>query len=226
MCRNRNRRRRESKRSIVRSSDVYLRSLTSRSSAAIASNSVRGPSWRVHALPGSLPKAVLNICARKRERRSVRSPAADDQVDVRMLRVEMRHGDPLQRSPEVPLRLLDDVAGQPLEVESFTELGRDDDLPKTLVTGFLPFAQRVGDIDIATGVTEARMARILSGAFPGDVHSMSAPLAFRPVRRVGHANRTALVERPTACSEHPELAVCWRRFPAARQSSARSGRRS
>src|ERR1044072_9207835 len=109
-----------------------------------------------------------------------------------MLGVEMRHGNPLQRSPEVSLRLLHNVAGQALEIEAFTELRRDDDLPKTLVTRFLPFGDALGDINVATGVTEPGMTRILSGAFPSDVHPMSSPLAFRPIRRVRHANRTAL----------------------------------
>ena len=115
--------------------------------------------------------------------------------------------------PRFPLRLLHDVASQPLEVEPFAELRGDDDLPKTLVTGLLPFAKRLGDIDIATGVTEAGMARILSGAFPSDVHPVGTPLAFRPVRRVGHANRTALVEAPDCPFERPESAGCWRVCP-------------
>src|SRR5690349_12884517 len=99
-------------------------------------------------------------------------------MNVRMLRVEMSDGDPLQRRSEVPLGLLHDIAGQPLEVEPFAELRGDDDLPKTLVTGLLPLAERLGNIDLATGVTKAGMAWIVSGALASDVDSVSPPLAF------------------------------------------------
>src|SRR5215217_7491338 len=105
-------------------------------------------------------------------------------MHMRMLCVEMRHGDPFQRSAEVPLRMLHDVTGQPLEIEPFSELRGNNDLPYTFVTGLLPVAQRLCNIDLATGVTEAGMARVLSGTFPSDVHAMSPPLTLRPVRRV------------------------------------------
>jgi hypothetical protein len=76
-------------------------------------------------------------------------------------------------------------------------------------------------IDLATGVTEASMARILSGAFPSDVHPMSPPLAFHPVWRVGHANGTALVEGSTARPNTASLAAG--AFPCGTLSPARNG---
>src|SRR4051794_27186388 len=122
---------------------------------------------------------------------------------MRMLRVEMRHGDPLQRSPKVPLGLFHDIAGQPFEVEPFAELRRDNDLPKTLVTGLLPVAERLGNIDLATRVTEASRAGVRGGAPRENVPPGSPPLPFHPVRRVTHANGTPLVEGPTGRATAP-----------------------
>lgn len=64
--------------------------------------------------------------------------AANRQVDVRVLGVEVLDGDPLQAGAEISLHLSDETLGVGLHVHALAEFRADDELEEVLVAGSLP----------------------------------------------------------------------------------------
>ena len=117
--------------------------------------------------------------------------SADPNVDVRVVGVVVRHGDPIQVSGEVEAHAVHEVPGEAGEVEVGAVFGGEDDLEEALVAGALPLSEALGDIgDVAVGV---EAGHFFSGAFAGDVTAVGGPLASYAIGRVGDSHGAALV---------------------------------
>jgi hypothetical protein len=97
---------------------------------------------------GNGSKTVLDVLPIQFELRSLwyRAPLSD--VDVRMFRVEMRHGHPFDRCAEIGLDMRPITSRvRRCRVETLAELRGDDQLPQPWVTALLPCEELRSYID-------------------------------------------------------------------------------
>jgi hypothetical protein len=115
-------------------------------------------------------------------------------VDVRVLGVEVGHGYPFERTAKVCFHAGHQFPGELREVCALAELGRDNELEHTRVTGGLPRARGFDEIHvIGMAVESGRWLSIHFGrAIADDIAAVSGPLAARLIRRIGYAHGTAL----------------------------------
>jgi hypothetical protein len=107
--------------------------------------------------------SLLNVIAGKPQWAGVRSAAQSD-MNVGMVRIEVRDGYPLQPQIQVLFYPSHQLSGVPLQIEAFAEFRRDDQLEQALVAGGLPLAQRLGNIDAIVGGAESSL---FDGVFLG-----------------------------------------------------------
>src|SRR5215831_5139043 len=115
-------------------------------------------------------------------------------MDVRVLGVEVRSSHPFQASPEVFLHACKELPRLVLQIETVTELRRDNYFEDPLVAGTLPCVQNRRNVDVCPrGIkTCGRCVVALRGAVPRNVMPVRFPLAGGLVLRVGHADGDAL----------------------------------
>ncbi len=95
-----------------------------------------------------LPDAVGDVGPRKEERSAVRIATADDHVQVRLGRVVVVDGHPLEPRPEVAFHRRHELAGVLAQVHAVAVFGRDDELPQAPVACALPRGQRAREVDL------------------------------------------------------------------------------
>ena len=152
-------------------------------------------------LPGTqifsdAPNAVLDVIAFETERFSVLANAAKCNVNVRVIGIEVRYGNPFEACIEIPCHALHQVAGQLHQVDLVSELRRHDELPHAFIAGQLPLVETSRDIDSALGgVKPGLNGTALAGALTGDVASVCLPLPARGILCVHHAHGAPLIVR-------------------------------
>ena len=95
-------------------------------------------------------------------------PSKSD-VDVRMLRVEMRRGRPFERCMEIGCHPIHYVSREPLQVEPLAEFRRDYQFPDPWIARLLPFVKPQGNIDASTFCGEPRFFGLERRTLPDDV---------------------------------------------------------
>jgi hypothetical protein len=96
---------------------------------------------------GNGSKTVLDVLSIQFELRSLYIEASQSYVNMRMLRIEMSHGHPLDRPAEIGLDTAHYVPREALQIETLTEFRGDDQLPQSWVAALLPCEELRGDID-------------------------------------------------------------------------------
>jgi hypothetical protein len=87
---------------------------------------------------GNGSKTVLDILPIQFELRSLCIEPSQSHVNMRMLRIEMFYGHPVDRCAEIGLDSAHYVPREALEIETLTEFRGDDQLPQPWVTALLP----------------------------------------------------------------------------------------
>jgi hypothetical protein len=92
--------------------------------------------------------------------------------------IVVRHGSPFELRPEVLLDSRHYGADEALQVHPVTELGRDDEFPKELISCRLPFLQAIGHIDSEPLMIESDCFGIpfMCGTLPCQIAAMRPPL--------------------------------------------------
>jgi hypothetical protein len=96
------------------------------------------------------PQTILDVFPIKLEFLTTGIETSERDVDVGMLRVEVRHRHPFERHMEIGLDTGHNVSRDPLQVETVTELRGDDQLPQPWIAGLLPFKKLRWDIDASS----------------------------------------------------------------------------
>jgi hypothetical protein len=114
----------------------------------------------------------------KPDRPSCRANSPKCHMDVWVLGIVVRDGDPFERGPKVLFHPGDKIASEALQVDSVAEFWRYDQLPETLVTRLLPTFEPPRDVDRLVAAIESSSFRItLAGcALAGQVSTMGSPL--------------------------------------------------
>jgi hypothetical protein len=145
--------------------------------------------------------AFLHVLPTQMERLSIASDAPQRNMDMRVFGIVMGHGNPLQRTVQVPLHSAHKVAGESGQIDAVAEFRRDDQLPEALVSCGLPPGELSGNFNSLPGGIEACQAPVIftRRGLALDIPAVGAPLARRRVARVCDPNRTTLKMR-TRCS--------------------------
>ena len=132
-----------------------------------------------------IPNAALNEIAAEAQFFSVRTDAADSDVNVRMAGVVMRHSYPFELGLKVDLHVFDKIPRELLPVGLLAEFRGDDQLPQQRIVRCLPVLQLSGNIDALTFGVEPRVISLVRGcqrcAVACQILSMSAPLPARAI---------------------------------------------
>jgi hypothetical protein len=131
------------------------------------------------------------------ERLSIASDTPQGNVDMRVFGIVMGHGNPLQRTVQVPFHLAHKVAGESQQINTVAEFRRDDQLPHALVACGLPPVELSGNFNSLPGGIEACRApvTIKCRRFTLNIPAVGAPLTGRRVARVRDPDRTTLKVR-------------------------------
>jgi hypothetical protein len=125
----------------------------------------------------------------------IQAPESD--VDVGMLRVEMRHSSPFERSVKIGFHPAHHVSREALQVEPLTEFGRDYQFPDPWIARLLPLLKPKRNIDASSFCGEPRFVGLERSTFPHDVFAMRAPMPADPITGISQADRTVLeMSRP------------------------------
>src|SRR3954454_8847937 len=89
--------------------------------------------------------------------------------------VEMVYSNPLQRSAKIFFHPLHEFAGQLLQIDSVPKLWRHDKFPQSGITLFLPAIQNLRWLNGSRAAIKT-CRTVMSGAFAGDIPTVSAPL--------------------------------------------------
>jgi len=139
---------------------------------------------------------VLYVIAVYLQARTVIPNSPQSDMNVRVLRVEMCHGCPLEPSVQILLHASHELACQLLQIQAISELRRNDELEQALIASLLPNAEGDGEVAEFLVARECRRcAAAASRALAHDVPAVSAPLARCFVARVDYAHGTAPVNR-------------------------------
>jgi hypothetical protein len=135
---------------------------------------------------------VLQEIATKSERlrAALHSPKSD--MDMGVLGVEVRDGDPLQGGLKLLFHSAHEVAGKAREIQPVAELRRDDDLPQPKVALGLPGLESFRDFDSTRVSVESGSASWAGGALSLDVSAVCPPLSSDGVSRIRDPDRAAL----------------------------------
>src|SRR5215469_16119103 len=115
-------------------------------------------------------------------------------MNVGMFGIEVFCRNPIELGSKIFLHSLHQIACQPLQIGSVSELGRDNHLPESLVFCLLPFFQSSGNIDALISGGESNQSRILllGSTLPRQVPAVCLPLSTRLVGEIGNSDGTAL----------------------------------
>ncbi len=145
-------------------------------------------------------------------------------MHVRMSRVVVVDRHPLEVRAELVLERVHQASRVLAEVEASAVLGRDDELPESLVPGLLPRVELRCDPDsVLVLAVEAHAALVLPlGAFSREVAPMRAPVTPAARRDVAHLDGAALEARRRGQRGQDEGATARSRSPEAAQTRAHS----
>src|SRR5271157_3389066 len=120
--------------------------------------------------------AMPHVFPRHSEEDSLLAFAADHHVDMGMSGIEVLDCHPLKAQAQVAFHRRHEVARVLPEVESLAGFGRDDELPEARISGPLPPAEAIRDVDLLVmGIeAEARLSLLL-GSFARQVPTVDAP---------------------------------------------------
>src|SRR5437879_11066419 len=107
-------------------------------------------------LPGTeilsdTPNAMLHVPTFETERSAVLANPTQSDVNVRVIGIEVRYGNPFEASIEIPCHALRQVAGQPDQVHLVSKLRRQDELPQAFIASGLPLVETCGDLETSLG---------------------------------------------------------------------------
>src|SRR5271166_3076090 len=123
-----------------------------------------------------LANPVPHVLPRHPEENSLLAFAADHHVDMGMRGIEVLDGHPLKAQAQVAFHRRYELARVLPEVESLAGFGRDDDLPEARISGPLPPAEAIRDVDLLLVGIEAKARLPLPlRAFARQVPTMDAP---------------------------------------------------
>src|SRR5437870_8783147 len=117
--------------------------------------------------------AMLHVVTFETERSAVLANPTQRDVNVRVIGIEVRYGNPFEASIEIPYHALRQVAGQPDQVHLVSKLRRQDELPQACIAGGLPLVETSGDLETSLGrIKPGFSGAPLAGTLPGDVAPM------------------------------------------------------
>jgi hypothetical protein len=139
---------------------------------------------------------MLDVGTFETERFSIRTNAAQSDVNVRVIGIEVRYRNPFEVGIKIPCHALRQVASQPDQVNLVSKLWRQDELPQAFIAGGLPLVETSGDIETSLGCIKPGFSGApLAGTLPGDVAPMCLPLSACGILRVHHPHRASLIVR-------------------------------
>jgi hypothetical protein len=140
--------------------------------------------------------AFLHIFPTQMQRVSV-APDPQSDVHVRVFGIAVSHGNPLQRSVQVPFHPAQNVAGESEQIDAVAKLRRDDQLPQALVSCGLPFGELSCNFNSLPGGVETRwsVVTLRPSPFALDVPTVGAPMAGSRVAGVDDPDRATLEMR-------------------------------
>src|SRR5271157_5482043 len=123
-----------------------------------------------------LTDAVPHVLPRHSEEDSLLALAADHHVDMGMRGIEVLDGHPLKAEAQVAFHRRHELARVLPEVQSLAGFGRDDELPEARISGSLPPAEAIRDVDLLLmGVEAKARLSLLLGSFARQVAPMDTP---------------------------------------------------
>src|SRR5437773_3167483 len=139
---------------------------------------------------------MLHVVTFETERSSVLANPTQSDVNVRVIGIEVRYGNPFEASIEIPYHALRQVAGQPDQVHLVSKLRRQDELPQACIAGGLPLVETSGDLETSLGRIKSGFSGApLAGTLPSDVAPMCLPLSACGILRVHPPYRASLIVR-------------------------------
>jgi hypothetical protein len=141
---------------------------------------------------GVCADSAADVVAFQLERSSVVPNAAQRNVNMGVLGVEVPYSSPFQFRPEVLLHPSHQLAGQIVQVHAVAKLRRHDELPEPRVAGLLPAFENLRRLAIGSRI-EARAAVVAGSTLPSNIPAVRPPLACGGVARVHDADRTTLI---------------------------------
>src|SRR5262249_1695764 len=110
------------------------------------------------------------------------STAANDDVNVGMLRVPMVDRDPVELGPEVTLGMRHQVSGKCLEIRQLSGIIRRDNKPEMMPITLAAFSKRTMVGLVMVGVEHPSRGTVLGDAFSPEIAEMRAErCALNPV---------------------------------------------
>ena len=129
----------------------------------------------------------------ERQRTALIVAAPDEDVKVRVIRVVVIDGHPLEAGPEVLLHPRQERSRVRAEVEPGGLLGRHDQLEEPRVTGGLPALQGLGEIEVVpVGGEASPLLALALGTLPREVGAVRPPAGAAAARGVGDLDGAAL----------------------------------
>jgi len=163
---------------------------------------------------------------------------AHQKVHMRVVRVVVVDGDPLEARSQISLHVGHESPRVRLEIKAIGMLGRNDELPEAGVAGPLPASQGGGEVDaLALGAEAAPLPALALGTFPRQVRAGRGPGSAPAVSGVEGLRGAALPasvhprqERTAAASSAPKsagapaIAACpaWQRRATSTMARAQS----
>jgi hypothetical protein len=125
----------------------------------------------------------FDVGAVEPERAGIGSAAQSD-VYVGVLSIEVRDCRPLQSHAQVLLHAGQQFSGMPSKIEAFAKLWRDDQFEQALIASALPSVQRIGDVYVVGGGRKPGLPTLslFGRALPCDVAAVRGPL---PANAIG-----------------------------------------
>ena len=90
---------------------------------------------------------MFHVVPFKTERFAVVANAAQRDVNVRVIGIEVRYGNPFEVGIEIPFHALYQAACQLHQVYLVSKLRRHDEFPHPFIAGELPLVETSGDVD-------------------------------------------------------------------------------
>jgi hypothetical protein len=143
---------------------------------------------------GNGPNPLLDVVPSHPQGGTIGSESTDHNVNMGMFGIEVFYRYPIELGSKIFLHPLHQIACQPLQIGSVSELGRDNHLPESRVFCLLPFIQSSGNIDALISGGESNQSRILllGSTLPRQVPAVCLPLSARLVVEIGNSDGTAL----------------------------------
>jgi len=142
------------------------------------------------------PDPLLQVVRMDLEGLAACVSTAHQKVHVRVVRVVVIDGHPLEVRSQISLHVRHEGPRVRLEIKAIGMLWRNDELPEACVAGPLPASQGGGEIDaLALGAEAAPLPALALGTFPRQVRAVRGPRSAPAVPGVGGLHGAALPPR-------------------------------